>query len=87
VLTFRNGHRQLASDQAGKQRHLLAAVGRPLPRHVGALVPAEDGSARLEEASVLDALDELNLAYPKVDAQKKKELEAARKRLLKSKQD
>ena len=34
-------------------------------------------------AVVVDALDDLDLAYPKVDAQKKKELEAARKTLLK----
>ncbi len=33
-------------------------------------------------AAIVDTLDGLNLAYPKVDAQKKKELEAARKVLL-----
>ena len=33
-------------------------------------------------AAVVDALDELDLAYPKVDAQKQKELAAARKLLL-----
>jgi len=38
-------------------------------------------------AAIVDTLEELDLAYPKVDAQKKKELEAARKMLLKSKQD
>jgi PPK2 family polyphosphate:nucleotide phosphotransferase len=38
-------------------------------------------------AAIVDTLDGLDLAYPKVDAQKKKELEAARKTLLKSKQD
>ena len=38
-------------------------------------------------AAIVDTLDDLNLSYPKVDAQKKKELEAARKMLLKSKQD
>ena len=38
-------------------------------------------------AAIVDTLEGLDLAYPKVDAQKKKELEAARKMLLKSKQD
>ena len=38
-------------------------------------------------AAIVDTLEELDLAYPKVDAQKKKELESARKMLLKSKQD
>jgi PPK2 family polyphosphate:nucleotide phosphotransferase len=38
-------------------------------------------------AAIVDTLDGLDLAYPKVDAQKKKQLEAARKTLLKSKQD
>jgi PPK2 family polyphosphate:nucleotide phosphotransferase len=33
-------------------------------------------------AAIVDTLDGLNLVYPKVDAQKKKELEAARKVLL-----
>ena len=33
-------------------------------------------------AAIVDTLDGLNLAYPKVDAQKKKELEAARKALV-----
>jgi PPK2 family polyphosphate:nucleotide phosphotransferase len=36
-------------------------------------------------AAIVDTLDGLNLAYPKVDAQKKKELEAARKVLLSNK--
>ena len=36
-------------------------------------------------AAVVDALDELDLSYPKVDAQKQKELAAARKLLLKNK--
>lgn len=38
-------------------------------------------------AAIVDTLDGLDLAYPKVDAHRKKELEAARKMLLKSKQD
>jgi PPK2 family polyphosphate:nucleotide phosphotransferase len=37
-------------------------------------------------AAVVDALDELNLSYPKVDPQKRKELEEARKVLLKNEQ-
>jgi PPK2 family polyphosphate:nucleotide phosphotransferase len=37
-------------------------------------------------AAVVDALDDLDLSYPKVDPQKQKELEAARKLLLKNKQ-
>ena len=37
-------------------------------------------------AAVVDALDDLALSYPKVDPQKQKELEAARKLLLKNKQ-
>ena len=36
-------------------------------------------------AAIVDTLDGLNLAYPKVDARKKKELEAARKVLLSNK--
>ena len=36
-------------------------------------------------AAVVDALDDLNLSYPTVDQQKRKELEAARKMLLKNK--
>jgi hypothetical protein len=32
-------------------------------------------------AAIVDTLDGLNLSYPKVDAQKKRELEAARKML------
>ena len=36
-------------------------------------------------AAVVDALDELDLSYPKVNAQKQKELEAARRLLLKNK--
>jgi PPK2 family polyphosphate:nucleotide phosphotransferase len=36
-------------------------------------------------AAIVDVLDGLNLSYPKVDAQKKRELEAARKVLLGSK--
>ncbi len=36
-------------------------------------------------AAVVDALDDLDLSYPKVDPQKQKELEAARKLLLKNK--
>ena len=36
-------------------------------------------------AAVVEALDELDLSYPKVDAQKQKELGAARKLLLKNK--
>ena len=36
-------------------------------------------------AAVVDALDDLDLSYPKVDPQKEKELEAARKLLLKNK--
>lgn len=36
-------------------------------------------------AAVVDALDDLDLSYPKVDPQKRKELEAARKLLLKNK--
>jgi PPK2 family polyphosphate:nucleotide phosphotransferase len=36
-------------------------------------------------AAVVDALDGLDLSYPKVDAQKRKELEAARKLLLENK--
>jgi len=36
-------------------------------------------------AAVVDALDDLDLSYPKVDPQKDKELEAARKLLLKNK--
>ena len=35
-------------------------------------------------AAVVDALDELNLSYPKVDPQKRKELDAARKVLLRT---
>jgi PPK2 family polyphosphate:nucleotide phosphotransferase len=37
-------------------------------------------------AAVVDTLDDLELSYPKVDAQKRKELDAARKTLLKNKQ-
>ena len=37
-------------------------------------------------AAVVDALDDLDLSYPKVDAQKQKELAAARK-LLKNKRE
>ena len=33
-------------------------------------------------AAIVDTLDQLNLAYPKVDTQKKKELQEARKVLL-----
>jgi PPK2 family polyphosphate:nucleotide phosphotransferase len=53
------------------------------------VIPADNKwFTRLAVAAVIvDTLDELDLAYPKVDAQKKKELEAARKMLLKSKQD
>jgi PPK2 family polyphosphate:nucleotide phosphotransferase len=36
-------------------------------------------------AAIVDTLDGLNLSYPKVDAQKKKELEGARKVLLRNK--
>ena len=36
-------------------------------------------------AAVVDALDDLDLSYPKVDPQKQKELAAARKLLLKNK--
>jgi PPK2 family polyphosphate:nucleotide phosphotransferase len=36
-------------------------------------------------AAIVDTLDGLDLSYPKVDAEKKKELDAARKTLLKSK--
>jgi len=36
-------------------------------------------------AAVVDALDDLDLSYPKVDPQKQKELEAARKLLLRNK--
>ncbi|MGH9551163.1 MAG: polyphosphate kinase 2 family protein, partial [Terriglobales bacterium] len=36
-------------------------------------------------AAVVDALDDLDLSYPKVDPQKRKELEAARTLLLKNK--
>ena len=36
-------------------------------------------------AALVDALDELDLSYPKVNAQKQKELEAARRLLLKNK--
>jgi hypothetical protein len=32
-------------------------------------------------AAVVDALEDLDLSYPKVDAQKRKELQAARKML------
>jgi PPK2 family polyphosphate:nucleotide phosphotransferase len=48
------------------------------------VIPADNKwFTRLAVAAVIvDTLDGLNLAYPKVDAQKKKELEAARKVLL-----
>jgi PPK2 family polyphosphate:nucleotide phosphotransferase len=36
-------------------------------------------------AAIVDSLDELNLSYPKVDSQKKKELEEAKKTLLQKK--
>ena len=36
-------------------------------------------------AAVVDTLDGLNLSYPKVDAQKRKELKAAQKILLENK--
>jgi hypothetical protein len=32
-------------------------------------------------AAIIEALDDMNLAYPKVDAEKRKELEAARSML------
>ena len=38
-------------------------------------------------AAIVETLEGLDLAYPKVDTQKKKELEAARQTLLKSKRD
>jgi PPK2 family polyphosphate:nucleotide phosphotransferase len=37
-------------------------------------------------AAVVDGLDELNLSYPKVDAERRKELRSARKLLLENKQ-
>jgi PPK2 family polyphosphate:nucleotide phosphotransferase len=48
------------------------------------VIPAENKwFTRLAVASVIvDALDGLNLSYPKVDAQRRKELEAARKTLF-----
>ena len=36
-------------------------------------------------AAIVDTLDDLKLSYPKVDPQKKKELEAAKKVLLRNK--
>jgi PPK2 family polyphosphate:nucleotide phosphotransferase len=38
-------------------------------------------------AAIVDALDELDLSYPKMDPQKRKELEAARKMLFKNRRD
>jgi PPK2 family polyphosphate:nucleotide phosphotransferase len=38
-------------------------------------------------AAIVEALDSLNLSYPKVNAQKRKELQGARKTLLESKHD
>jgi len=38
-------------------------------------------------AAIVDALDELDLSYPKMDPQKRKELEAARKMLRKNRRD
>jgi PPK2 family polyphosphate:nucleotide phosphotransferase len=38
-------------------------------------------------AAIVEALDSLNLSYPKVNAQKRKELQGARKTLLENKQD
>ncbi len=48
------------------------------------VIPADNKwFTRLAVAAVIvDALDGLNLAYPKVDAQRRKELEAARKTLF-----
>ena len=37
-------------------------------------------------AAIVDTLDGLDLAYPKVDARKRKDLQAARKLLLNNKQ-
>jgi PPK2 family polyphosphate:nucleotide phosphotransferase len=49
------------------------------------VVPADNKwySRIVVSAVIIDALEELNLAYPKVDAAKRKELEGAKKALLK----
>ena len=53
------------------------------------VIPADNKwFTRLAVAAVIvDALDGLNLSYPKVDAQRRKELEAARKTLFGNKHD
>jgi len=51
------------------------------------IVPADNKwFTRLVVAAVIvDALEELNLSYPKVDRQKQRDLQAARKILLRNK--
>ena len=47
--------------EPGQQRHLFGAVLRPATWHVGAFIPAEQAGARIQDAGVTDAADQVGV--------------------------